>query len=614
MGLKIGFLVTAALLLTSCFEATSVKKERTQQKAQPTKNETYQPKAPTAQQLACANETCGAASKLPYLSAQPKEQDRAFYKQNIEASLIQYVNLSVRYAGLKNKIVNDFSNMQVDRISESYLALINYLHFASFSDAISESLEEKSYGIGVNTASLRQNLMKAGIAQEPMIKWVTLVAQTIYESDLFYTNFQLSQYPLEIFVQRQYAGRDALDGIAIEAEKLLAIQEKVNEAFPIFKPQSVGKIEIFKKAMRKEPLDPDEKEDFVDERMNLNSLKEMLPNGKWRSVILSRPTNVPTLVADLLKKAKTSDLLKTNDAKLKNEGQNYFHQCTFYLLTNIASSPNPEQNTHFANMIQGLKSDAKHVLERSGYLTSQISSSIDKIRIVLPATKQQTTAALSRALNNEIQTGNQGIELLSNLDIRSQEDKELVALLLASQYADTDKDETALSSIKEFCQEHAAPQISDAAYMAYQLVNIGWRSVLYPNYGYGIASHELAHVISYLDQFSSRAVFQRVKSCLKENQNNSKDFIEEDFADTFAVQMLKQKPQAGNSNFSCLLLDQDGYEYTNLQMSTYSGANHSSNFYRLISVGTEIGGMGPSCQAAKQQSPTGLLVRNCWGR
>lgn len=612
MGLKIGFLAAAALCLTSCFEATSVKKERSQQNAQP-KTETYERKAPTAQQLACANETCGAATNLPYVSAQPKEQDRAFYKQNIEASLIQYVNLSVRNAALKNKIVNDFSDMQVDHISDSYLALINYLHFSSFSGIVSESLEERSYGIGVNSATLRQNLIKSGTTQEPMIKWITSVAQAVYESDHFNLNYQLSQYPLEIFSQRQYPTLDALDGIALEAEKLLAIQEKVNEAFPILKPQSIGTIELFKKAMRKEPLDPDEKQNLIDQRMSLYSLKEMLPNGKWRAAILDRPTDIRTIVADLMKKAKSSALLKTTGAKLTNEGQNYFHQCTYYLLTNIASSPTPDQNSQFASLIHGLKSDAKNVLERSGYLTPHISSSIDKIRIVLPATKQQTTAALSRALNNEIRTGNQGMELLSNLDIRNQEDKELVTLLLASQYADTEEDETALSSIKEFCQEHAAPQISDAAYMAYQLVNVGWRSVLYPNYGYGIAAHELAHVISYLDQISSRAVFQRVKSCLQVNQNNSKDFIEEDFADTFAVQMVKQKPQAGNSNFSCLLLDQDGTEYTNLQMSTYSGANHSSNFYRLISVGKEIGGLGPSCQAAQQQSPAGLLVRNCWG-
>lgn len=617
MGLKFGFLALITLCLTSCFEASSTNKDSKRNTKTAVKETpyNYQPKAPTQQELACATETCGAASKLPFFSAQPKEEDRALFKQNLESSLKQYVELSVRYAGIKNKVVSDFATMQLDKISDSYLALVNYLYFSGFSKQISHSISQTNFGIKVDVRILREQLTKSGVSDPKIINWVIQVASTLYESYAFSTNYYLSQFPLEIFVQKQYPGRETLDGIAMEAEKLLSIQENVNETFPILKTRSAGPIAIFKKAMRKEPLAPDEKQELISQRMTLLSLKEMLPNGRWRSVMLERPVQIQNLVAELIKKSQASKLLKSNITINSSEAQNSFFMCTYYLLSHIASSPTPEQNLNFSNLMQSLKADAKNTIASSSYTAPHVLAAIDKINIVLPATKQQTTVALSRALRNEITTGNSGVESLTNLDIRNQEDKELVVLLLASQYADEEDDDSALSHVKEFCYENAAPQISDAAYASYQLVNVGWRSVLYPHYGYGIASHELAHVISRLDEQSSKPVFSRVKSCLKENQNNSENFIEEDFADTFAVQMIKNKRQASHSNYSCLLLSQnDSAEYSDLQMSTREDAVHSSSFYRLISVGTEIGGLGPSCQVAKQSAPKGQLVRNCWGR
>ena len=202
------------------------------------------------------------------------------------------------------------------------------------------------------------------------------------------------------------------------------------------------------------------------------------------------------------------------------------------------------------------------------------------------------------------------MKLVSELNLQNQTDKEIVLLMLASQYQDDEEKESPLSEVKKFCEKHLPESISDASYSAYQKINLGWRSVLYPQYGYGIASHEMGHVISAADQMSARSAFSGVKKCLIANQNGNEKLVEEDFADTFAVQVMKIKPQA---NYSCLLLTQEHQEYSELKMTAPAEHTHSSSFYRLIAIGTQLNTLTPTCQAAAQASPQGQRIKNCWG-
>lgn len=565
------------------------------------------------QHLTCAQETCGQASKLPFFTAPIQNLDSSLYRQYLDSSLRQFLNLEGQSVETKNKLLTDFSNMKVDRVSDAYLAFINLMYFYSFGKPVTSAIEMSWNRIKIDINVLRKKLNESGLTRPEEVNWVILIARTIYESDIFYANYYLSQFPLEIFVQKVYPNLDTLTAISREAQSLEEVQNRFSEAYPMLKSNTAATLAILKKAINKEPLAPDEKQDFIEIRMSLLSMREILPGGKWRGALLQRSVNIPAMADDLFKRALNSTRAKISGQEIEKEKRSLLQLCAGALVSTVASSPTPEQNLRFTNLVRSLKSDAKSVLSGSRYHSPQVMAAVDKVHLILPPTKQQTAAALARSLQNEIAFSKESIERMHQMNIQKQEDKELVLLMLASQYMDDDEaQDNQLSDVKDFCEENMPEAISDASYSRYQLVNVGWRSVLYPQFGYGIAAHELAHVISEADSFASgQRAFTKVKDCLKDNQSGKADFVEEDFADLFASQLMKSKPDA--SNYSCLLLNQKNSEYADLAMTSPKGSEHSSGFYRLIAIGTQLNNLTPTCQAAKQNSPSGQRIRNCWG-
>lgn len=605
---RISALLMIVSIVTACADSTNQKKSKSPARLAVQSSDLTEETNP--QYLACAQETCGKATDLPFVTAPHQAIDQQYYQQYIQASLEKYIRLQQNSLVQKNQVVGKFSDMQIDHISDAYLVFLNFSYFFRFSEPVSKSLDITSAGIKVDISSLKQELRKTGLTDPQQVNWIILIARTMYESQLFYENYYLSQFPLEIFVKKAYPGMPLLAAIASEAKKLSQIQARVTEVYPVLKANSAASTALFEKAMRQEPLAPDEKQDFIENRMSFLSFQELLPGGRWRGFFLQRPVNIKSLATELIEKAKKSALAKATYSSLNDEAASLNVICSFYFKSRIASSPTPEQNLRFSNLIQNLKIDAKTVIERSRYTTSEIQNAIDNISIMLPPTKQEAAVALARSLNNEMAATLTTQETLSHLDIKNQNDKELVLLLLAGQYQDDSKDETPMSGVKKYCEKNLPETISDASYSAYQKINLGWRSVLYPQYGYGIASHEMGHVISTADGITDHPVFTGVKNCLVQNQNGEEKFIEEDFADVFAVQMMKMRPQG---NYSCLLLGQENSEYTDLKISAAAGDNHSSGFYRLLAIGTQLNSLTPTCRAVSQGSPQGQRIKNCWG-
>ncbi len=611
MKLQAFFLVSLALLsVTGCLGNPSQSEKSNkilQAEAAAAENQSVNPT-----HLACARETCGEASGLPYTTARVTQADSDLFKQHIDNSLTQYLDLEVSSVSLKDKVLKDFSKVTFREVSDDYLVFINFLYINNYGDLISKAITLEKGKIKVDVTSLRQELNKAGVTSAEQVNWIILIAQTMYESDIFYTNWYLSQFPLEIFVQKVYPNLDILTAIANEAKRLQIIQDKLSKAYPILQSNAVGTNAILQKAILKIPLSPDEKEDFISERMTLLSIQEILPNGNWRDFLLQRPVDIKSMAAKLVNKAQKAQDQNLSKEMLAAERVSLSFKCTYHMLNKIASSPTPDQNQKFSQLAQGLKTDARRVISGSQYNSSEVLQAIDKVTLMLPPTKQQTAAAISRILKSKVHASKIAQDRISKLDTNNQEDRELVLLMLAGAYSGPQsKGEGAFENVKEFCLENSAEGISDAAYTSYQVVNVGWRSVLYPQFGYGIVAHELGHVISAADSASMRSQFSQVKSCLQKNQDST-SYLEEDIADLFAAEMIKLKP-THQANYSCLLLQQDDGKYSDLQMSSDKDGVHSSSFYRLISVDSQLNKLKPACRTAKNSSVEGKRMQSCWG-
>jgi hypothetical protein len=228
-----------------------------------------------------------------------------------------------------------------------------------------------------------------------------------------------------------------------------------------------------------------------------------------------------------------------------------------------------------------------------------------QIELVMPLTKDEMVSALSRELNIELSNNIRRKSFLKKLNPANQSDLELVLLLLSIDYGTTM--DPLLSSIEQFCNANKPKPIVDSSLSEFGIVFVGWRSVLYPQYGYGIIGHEMGHVFS---KAAGDDVLP-IKNCLK-NQKGSDDYVEEDFADQFAVQVMANVSAEHRSNFACLILRQDENGYKNFDLKSGEGDVHSSNFYRLIALDFMLGDLKPACSGVKASAPPDVKFGNCW--
>jgi hypothetical protein len=412
-----------------------------------------------------------------------------------------------------------------------------------------------------------------------------------------------------------YPNKEILPAIAHEANYLQALNNELLENYPILKSQSLNRIQVFSKTLRHEPLDPKEKEEFVSSRFTLLTMKELLPRGRWRGIFLSRQVDFNQVAQALLKQAESAQLLTLSAEKLNEQLEGAKRLCKLTLTSTIASSPSPEQNQRFNLQLDRVKQEALQILTQGRYSAPHLQETLLKLSLLMPPTQQQALTGLKRSLFQEIETNKEMIAKMKNWDPQNQEDRELFILMLATNFGSDEDNKSAevYEDVNQFCIDHAPHGVEDAAYANYQMVNVGWRSVLYPQFGFGILGHEMAHVISMTDEVSHRPVFSRVKECLKQNQGGRTELVEEDFADLFAIQLMKQRVRE-NKNFACLLLHQNDLDYGDLSLETRQGAVHPSSFYRLISISTHTQSLTPRCEEAKATHPAGQRIRDCWGR
>ncbi len=212
--------------------------------------------------------------------------------------------------------------------------------------------------------------------------------------------------------------------------------------------------------------------------------------------------------------------------------------------------------------------------------------------------------------------------MLKELSLENDKDKEGVLLLVVGNYMYQDEyedesekeEENLLDNVDLFCKQNAAKSISDAAYTSFSTIIVGWRSVLYPDFGYATLGHELGHIISYNDRELNNPRLKNVKTCLVENKAGIDQYVEEDFADLFEVQMLKFLNEIPAKNHSCLLLNQEKGQYRDLKLSDEVEGSHSTSFYRLIAIGSSMKNLSPTCQSIKDSSSEGNTWKYCWGQ
>ncbi len=558
-------------------------------------------------ELTCAIEVCGSAKSLPTESAPIQKEDVDLYTQEIKPFIEKYIKINGQQSEIETKLYTKFSTVTMDQVSDPTKILVNFFFLMNSMGEIGDSVSYVEKKLVIDEAKLRKALITQ--VQPEDLDWTVQAVKSYFSGSRRLQPLDYMEYPIEFFTKYNYPGKSVADALAEEAAKLIVIRDLLFKIYPIFKLASSPSFQTFEKALLKEPFTPEEKEAFLSDRESLETFGEILPGGELRDILSLRSFSVQDVFESAISDSLDVHKQKLHATSVLKPEKSILDICQKSLTSYLASSPSQKQNEDFQNSMAELKSKSLQTIHRT-----KVKTAILNAEFVLPRTKIEARLGLKNDLRDAMTSTENGNKLLASLDIKSQADKEvflIFSVMISFDKSPRDLEETIYNEVQEFCEENGPKHIADAALSSLSLINVGWRSVMYPEYGYGIAAHELGHVISAADPEATAST----KYCLAENKGQVAATTEEDFADNFAMKMLELSKATDNRNYGCLLLRQADRQYSNLTMGIdpdIPDDSHSSGFYRLIALGTHLDNLTPTCQKIKETTSEGQLLKNCW--
>ncbi len=145
---------------------------------------------------------------------------------------------------------------------------------------------------------------------------------------------------------------------------------------------------------------------------------------------------------------------------------------------------------------------------------------------------------------------------------------------------------------------------------------VGWRSVRWPPHGAGILAHEMGHAISSRSDLNTglnavlacnQELHKRVYSANPINNLIRYDVHdEEDWADSFSIEILKQlrrtspeNPNYRSGNLACPLFNIENktrhVSQAELNLYKESSESHSTSLFRLLKIQAQLSDLPSSC-------------------
>lgn len=551
---------------------------------------------------ACAIQTCGEAPSLPFFSVPITTQDETQYKNEIEPLISKYIQKELMLHDLMIFLIKKFAKAQPTTVSDNARALMNFFKVMTYLEVAHIVLKVGNNSYKVDTSALKHGLLARGINDE--IDWLVETLRVVVESPAYFEYLRWRDQPLEYILVYEYPGKNYSEALVLDAKKSALVHQKLSNLLPVLSSlMNKGGLELLQKILASKPIDSTEKELYLSLRGQSTLLRELLEGGTWRAQLLSRKTSV---AADISKVYENAIGLR----KFKYQSWNPYilmersaveNRCKASLTAALASSPTSAQNENFKKqIIPQVKSAA------SAILSSEEKQILNKTEFILPKTRQDMAHYFKHELLSTMEVNDKSYQLFLRLDPNLQTHQEAFYLILSM--AKDHKIYDALEGVGEFCDENGPKHIVDSALASFKMIHVGWRSVLYPNHGFGTLAHEVGHVLSAAAKENPR--INNIKSCLQKNQNGIERFVEEDFADLFASKVMTQ--QKAPANYACLLLRQTNQKFSHLNFSTLLDDKHSSSFLRLLNLGSYMKTTAPACESLQKSLYGFTQWQDCW--
>ncbi len=295
----------------------------------------------------------------------------------------------------------------------------------------------------------------------------------------------------------------------------------------------------------------------------------------------------------------------------------------------LATSPSPLRLRKAQELMErvkvaGMSASTKYF---NGAALELAQETISKIRLVSPDSLDVTQDRIRSRLQNAVESSKAHLALAKKAAAGGNTWPSLsLAILFQVNEAVT---ASPVLNLSKLCAEFAPTLFEDKSLAEKGLIQMGWQSSMFQEFGAGVLAHEMGHVVSSAIRRNESLLaqsqsFSETRTCTAGNHNAIKKLssiggtdgqhTEEDWADSFSISTLNElnKTWPYAKNFACSMVSADTGDYMDLALVTSNPGPHSQAIYRALQV--QVGMNLPipaSCQEALGPRLFSATTRSC---
>lgn len=349
-------------------------------------------------------------------------------------------------------------------------------------------------------------------------------------------------------------------------------------------------------------LNPDTQWRIAKARLNLALYHQVLNPGPTHDLFLKRPItyDAAQLQAKINGVVSRVQALVSDEHKLQIQKNKLMDACLKSFNFSVRAAPSDAELQNIQTKIKAVKSASQNVAVEltEADLVNSLSRSIQNAEFLLPNTSDQVTPMWLRSIRAMMASDQQDATARTLPQWFTRYGVDIV---------DEIADDAIFYSISNLCSSLQPSGPSDHALTTLGKISLSWPTVKYPEFGVGVIAHELGHLVSTAMGRTSSSQFRQIRQCTVMRHLSpsnpsfvgNMNYVEEDWADTFAAQVLRGI--SSRKNFACIFLAKDGSTYgseeqpLSLENSNRSDT-HSADFFRAIQFQLELGSLPASCR------------------
>ncbi|MNS54857.1 hypothetical protein D3C72_876720 [compost metagenome] len=535
----------------------------------PEKPKTSTPADPAT--AACYQDLCKDMQGLTYeqiysKAANPTPEQQAYYKQNFESLVKNYVkSLRQSRTSLLALVQKNEAKLTDIELSKAQLNLVKAVYIYAKMDQLSAELQAKLTKKYMTKPFFKANFQNLLRRQEPALKIL---------------------YP-ELIVDAKINTEEALKQEGKKISGLLAQFKK----FLGFNFMSIDS-EILEKAQNGLELSANEIYYLLNRGYILRYI-DSLATGEGKELTESFDLT-DKMISELYQSSFLNDNLKNPPSEAKELGR---CEGRFYQGLNLYPSSTDIKN--FKKLENKIIQAVSDVIPSSD---DKAQSALNRVVIGYPKNTDELVSDWQEGLIAGAKD-----EIADTQEMKQLDPSALKTMIIIK--AATQKKEISV------CDSLISTEISDMNVRGTSLLRISWFSIRFPEYGIAVLAHELGHVVH-----DASTMMDSQKKCLRDRQPDhfrsspelSGDNQGEDFADMIAAKVINRlgdKLGVKSLNVGCFFASAETDEYRTL-VNKREYDPHSSGLFRALSIATGTGEKIPaSCEQLAASEKSKVLNR-----